>query len=184
MQCYVQAYVRIRVRRSDSQGSLNLTWDLGGSLRGRGANPGVVVLGAFPLSPTVSIIHGSRVKWNSRKRHQRWRVKRLVILDSSEGAYVFIWSRRRHKGAEMTSPGRQVSLMGFTEGWKAFYLPSLRTELGALGWGVTCLWSSLWPNVFQCRLPLTLVLLALGSLPPFLWFPFLNLFLPGGGSSA
>lgn len=46
------------------------------------------------------------------------------------------------------------------------------------------LWTSLWPNVYQERQPLTLVLVACGFLPPFLWLPFLNMLQPGGGYSA
>lgn len=35
MRCRVQVYIRVRIRRSDSQRSLNFTWNLGRKLRGR-----------------------------------------------------------------------------------------------------------------------------------------------------
>lgn len=57
MQYHVQACVRIRARRPDSQGSINLTCNLGRSLegkKGRGTASGVVVLEALALSPNMN----------------------------------------------------------------------------------------------------------------------------------
>lgn len=93
MQCHVQAYVRIRVRRSDSQRSLNLIWNRGRSLRGTGRqrgwprSSGPRGFGTESQSGQGKEVHymWGKGQWNSRKKCQPWKVTRLVMLESSKG---------------------------------------------------------------------------------------------------
>ena len=90
--------------------------------------------------------------------------------------------------AEITSPGRQVGIVGFHrsgEGHFIFTLPG--QEAGGMpAREVVCslIGSSLELKVFHSRLPPTLAPLVRGFLPPYLWCPFLNLLQPAGGCSA
>lgn len=89
--------------------------------------------------------------------------------------------------AEITSPGRQVGLVGFhrrVEGCFIFPLPGQGAGMPAREAVRSLLGSLLWLKVFQGRLLSTLAPCAQGFLLPCLWHPFLNLLQPGEGCRA
>lgn len=154
---------------------------LGGERR-KGADPGVTVLAA--CGQEKGALHMGQ---GPSKKNQPWRVNRLVMLESSKGpSSVPLIKEKTQKVhcVEITSPGGQASRIGCHKRVEdRFLFPLSRQSWGC--WtkrlcahfnGIHCF--------FQGRLLLTLVLLAHGFFPPYLWFPFLNLFQPRGGCSA